>query len=100
MWIVVVQLERADDNLTTIPISAVELAAFSDSLPARTPYVVAQIAIGAYPTTFILGGVVPEGLNENIRYTNGPLREGTFYTAFVRAFSPTVPPTVSMRVDT
>ena len=93
------RLERADDDLTTIPVSAVELAAFSDNPPARTPYVVAQIAIDAFPTMFILGGVVPEGLNENVRYTNGPLKEGTYYTAFVRAFSPTLTATVSMRVE-
>ena len=63
---------------------------YSSSVPANTPYVAAEIRSANYQPsmTFVLGD--EEGtmsINDfPDLYRNGPLQQGSAYTAFVRAF--------------
>ena len=68
---------------------------YSSSVPAGTPYIVAEISSNNYDPsmTFVLGD--EEGtmrINDfPDLYRNGPLQQGSTYTAFVRAFAVSVP---------
>ena len=73
---------------------------YSDDIPLNTPYIVAEIAASnltlSSNTNFILGNEgATAGLNDQPMYRNGPLTQGTQYTAFLWGFPPSV--AVSLR---
>ena len=95
-WVVVIRLESvANFDQTADPSMEYPdnstFTNYSSSVPANTPYVAAEISSANYQpsTTFVLGD--EEGtmdINDfPDLYRNGPLQQGSTYTAFVRAFS-------------
>ena len=70
---------------------------YSSSVSPGRPYIVAEISSMNYPTTFVLGAD-DISLNDFPElYRNGPLQPNTEYTAFVWAFVPSVPVSVTVR---
>ena len=90
-----VRLNSEDDDLSTIDTSSTDRVTYSDNIAAGLPYIAAEISISNYPATFVLGEDVQLAINDDPQFRNGPLRDGTYYTAFVRVFSPLLDPSVS-----
>ena len=66
---------------------------YSDNIPLNTPYIVAEISALNISdiTTFVLGDERgTERFNDELMYRNGPLTQGTQYTAFLWGFPPSV----------
>ena len=95
VWIFVVRLNSKNDDLSTIDTFSTDRVTYSDNIAAGLPYVAAEISISNYPDMFVLGEGVQPAINDDPQFSNGPLREGTYYTAFVRVFSPLLDPSVS-----
>ena len=99
-WVVVIRLgSPADFDQTADPSDVYpdnsRFTNYSSSVPADTPYVAAEISSANYQPsmTFVLGD---EKATMSINdfpdlYRNGPLQQGSTYTAFVRAFAVGVP---------
>ncbi len=98
-WVVVIRLDDASAfdesrNPTSVYPDNSSFTNYSASVPL-TPYIAAEIRADNYqPSTFFILGDESgtRGINDfPDLYRNGPLEQGSTYTAFVRAFSPTVP---------
>ncbi|XP_064387090.1 receptor-type tyrosine-protein phosphatase S-like isoform X2 [Halichondria panicea] len=98
-WVVVIRLDDASAfdesrNPTSVYPDNSSFTNYSASVPL-TPYIAAEIRADNYQPSmvFILGDESgTRGINDfPDLYRNGPLEQGSTYTAFVRAFSPTVP---------
>ncbi len=99
-WVVVIRLDDAStfdesgDPSSVYPDNN-SFTNYSANIPPLRPYIAAEIRSDNYAplTDFTLGDDTgTRGINDfPDRYRNGPLEQGSTYTAFVRAFSRIVP---------
>ena len=97
-WVIVIKLGDREFDQTADPSALYPnnstFTTYSSSVPVGTPYIVAEIGSNNYDPsmTFVLGD---EESTMRINdfphlYMNGPLQQGSTYTAFVRAFAVSV----------